>query len=302
MLRIRFHGRGGQGMKTASRIVGTAAFREGWLAQDAPVYGAERRGAPMTAYTRIDRDPILERGVIASPDLIVVADDTLLDDEAAKPLQGVVATGAVLVNSTRQAEVLRHRYAIAVKLAALDFTGLVLAHIGSMAALSVAMAAGACRLAGLSQESMGEAVRKELESLGLEAEQVEKNVELARVCYQRIEALPPLPYTEWPSPAPVPKPGLMVPTYLGPLAGTASVTAPANTPLRRTGSWRVWRPVIDLEKCSQCWICFVSCPEGAISLDEVDNPHVDYEVCKGCLVCVEECPTHAIHKEREARE
>jgi pyruvate ferredoxin oxidoreductase gamma subunit len=256
----------------------------------------------MTAYTRIDRDPILERGVIASPDLIVIADDTLLDDEAAKPLQGVMATGAVLINSTRSAEVLRHRYAIVVKLAALDFTDLVLAHIGSMAALSVAMAAGACRLAGLSQEGMEEAVRGELESLGLEAEQIEKNVELARVCYQRIEALPPLPYAEWPSQAPAPKPGLMVPAYLGPMAGTASVAAPANTPLRRTGSWRVWRPMIDLEQCSQCWICFVSCPEGAISLDEVDNPHVDYEVCKGCLVCVEECPTHAIHKEREARE
>lgn len=51
MLRIRFHGRGGQGMKTASRIVGTAAFSEGRDAQDAPVYGAERRGAPMVAFT-----------------------------------------------------------------------------------------------------------------------------------------------------------------------------------------------------------------------------------------------------------
>ena len=45
MLRIRFHGRGGQGMKTASRIVGTAAFHEGYYAQDAPIYGAERCGA-----------------------------------------------------------------------------------------------------------------------------------------------------------------------------------------------------------------------------------------------------------------
>jgi pyruvate ferredoxin oxidoreductase gamma subunit len=70
MFRIRFHGRGGQGMKTASRIVGTAAFRQGFYAQDSPVYGAERRGAPMIAFTRFDSSPILERGVVQSPDLI----------------------------------------------------------------------------------------------------------------------------------------------------------------------------------------------------------------------------------------
>jgi uncharacterized protein (DUF2267 family) len=82
MIRVRFHGRGGQGMKTASRIVGTAAFLDGWLSQDSPVYGAERRGAPTAAFVRIAHAPIRERGVIATPDLVVVADDTLLDDPA----------------------------------------------------------------------------------------------------------------------------------------------------------------------------------------------------------------------------
>jgi len=84
MLRIRFHGRGGQGMKTASRIVGSAAFAAGFVVQDAPVYGAERRGAPMAAFTRIARQPILERGAITYPDLVVVADDTLLTEPAAR--------------------------------------------------------------------------------------------------------------------------------------------------------------------------------------------------------------------------
>ena len=72
MLRIRFHGRGGQGMKTASRILGAAAFHAGYVVQDAPVYGAERRGAPMAACTRIARTSILERGVIVQADLVVV--------------------------------------------------------------------------------------------------------------------------------------------------------------------------------------------------------------------------------------
>jgi pyruvate ferredoxin oxidoreductase gamma subunit len=60
MLRIRFRGRGGQGMKTASRIVGSASFREGRHAQDSPGYGADRRGAPMVALTRIADEPISE--------------------------------------------------------------------------------------------------------------------------------------------------------------------------------------------------------------------------------------------------
>ncbi len=70
MYRIRFHGRGGQGIKTASRILGSAFFHEGFEVQDAPRYGAERRGAPMTAYVRASRTPVRERSNIRAPDLI----------------------------------------------------------------------------------------------------------------------------------------------------------------------------------------------------------------------------------------
>ena len=84
MFRIRFHGRGGQGMKTASRILGTAFFKAGYQVQDAPRYGAERRGAPIFAYVRADQKTINERGIIDHPGLVVVADDTLM----ACPRQG----------------------------------------------------------------------------------------------------------------------------------------------------------------------------------------------------------------------
>ena len=73
MYRIRFHGRGGQGMKTASRLLGAAFFREGYEVQDAPRYGAERRGAPIFAYVRASKAPINERGIILHPDLVIVA-------------------------------------------------------------------------------------------------------------------------------------------------------------------------------------------------------------------------------------
>ncbi len=52
MYRIRIHGRGGQGIKMASRVLGTALFRSGFTVQDAPIYGAERRGAPIFSYVR----------------------------------------------------------------------------------------------------------------------------------------------------------------------------------------------------------------------------------------------------------
>ena len=99
MIRIRFHGRGGHGIKTASRIVGTAAFLAGYQVQDSPIYGAERRGAPVTAFTRMDTTPILERGIITEPDLIICGDETLLESPATGVLSGVETASAVFINT-----------------------------------------------------------------------------------------------------------------------------------------------------------------------------------------------------------
>jgi pyruvate ferredoxin oxidoreductase gamma subunit len=301
MLRIRFHGRGGQGMKTASRIVGTAAFWEGRYAQDSPIYGAERRGAPMMALTRIADEPILERGLLATPDIVVVADETLLEDAQARPLQGLTATGCVLMNSKSPPEGLRERYGLAGGLAVLDGTELALTHVGSMAGLSVALGAGTCTLAGLSPAAMEHAVREELAALGLSPTRIGENVSLAYIAYEQLTVLPRREELgrAVSTAGTLPQPTVVTPTYQGALRGAPSVVAPANTPLRKTGNWRVWRPVIDLSRCTQCWVCFVSCPDGAIALDDGDNPHIDYDVCKGCLICVEECPTKTIHQVRE---
>src|SRR5574341_1375381 len=100
MLRVRFHGRGGQGAKVASRILGTASFFEGYYVQDFPLYGAERRGAPIAAFTRISKEPILERGVISRPDIAIIIDETLLEDQLAMPLSGLKEGGIVFVNTT----------------------------------------------------------------------------------------------------------------------------------------------------------------------------------------------------------
>ena len=110
MFRIRFHGRGGQGMKTASRILGTALFIEGYEVQDAPRYGAERRGAPIFAYVRADKSPINERGVIHHPGLVIVADDTLMPVPAAGVLEGLDAQSVLLINSHDSIEIWQQRF------------------------------------------------------------------------------------------------------------------------------------------------------------------------------------------------
>ena len=71
-----------------------------------------------------------------------------------------------------------------------------------------------------------------------------------------------------------------------PLA-TPSIAALANSPERKTGNWRQFRPVLHQELCTRCWVCFVRCPEAAISLDVHEYPVVDYDECKGCLLCVQ---------------
>jgi pyruvate ferredoxin oxidoreductase delta subunit len=68
----------------------------------------------------------------------------------------------------------------------------------------------------------------------------------------------------------------------------------------KTGSWRVFRPVVDSEKCSKCGLCLLICPEGCISTND-DNPMVDYDYCKGCGLCAEECPSDAIEMEQEEK-
>ncbi len=77
MIEIRFHGRGGQGAVIASELLAQAAFLDGQVPQSFPFFGVERRGAPVTAYTRIDRSPILLRTRITEPDVVVVLDPGL---------------------------------------------------------------------------------------------------------------------------------------------------------------------------------------------------------------------------------
>ena len=105
LIEIRWHGRGGQGAKTASLLLADAAFNTGKFIQGFPEYGPERMGAPITAYNRISNKPITVHSNIYEPDYVVVVDDTLL--ESVDVTAGLKPDGAIIINTTKSAGVLK---------------------------------------------------------------------------------------------------------------------------------------------------------------------------------------------------
>ena len=105
MIEIRWHGRGGQGAKTASLLLADAAFNTGKYIQGFPEYGPERMGAPITAYNRISDTPITIHSNIYEPDYVVVVDDTLL--ESVDVTAGLKKEGAIVINTTKSPEEVR---------------------------------------------------------------------------------------------------------------------------------------------------------------------------------------------------
>lgn len=106
LIEIRWHGRGGQGAKTASLLLADAAFNTGKYIQGFPEYGPERMGAPITAYNRISNTPIRIHSNIYEPDYVVVVDDTLL--ESINVTAGLKESGAIVINTTKDADYLKN--------------------------------------------------------------------------------------------------------------------------------------------------------------------------------------------------
>lgn len=102
VVEIRWHGRGGQGAKTASLLLADAAFNTGKYIQGFPEYGPERMGAPITAYNRISDDRLTIHSNIYEPDYVVVVDDTLL--ASVDVTAGLKTEGAIIINTTKTPE------------------------------------------------------------------------------------------------------------------------------------------------------------------------------------------------------
>jgi pyruvate ferredoxin oxidoreductase gamma subunit len=290
MIKVRFHGRGGQGMKTSSRILGTAAFLSGLYAQDFPIYGAERRGAPVVAFTVISEEPILERGYIFDPDILLISDETLLLDKQTDPTKGVSKESIVFINSSKNKKHFEER--IGKKVIVEDLTQIALETLGRPI-LSTLIAGVATKLVGIKQKYLEEAVKEELEQIGISEEIIRKNVLAATVGYNKVQEvkIEKIRSLE-------PEVKVVEIEYENPEISTPVISFVANSYLKKTGTWRVFKPVINYQKCKSCRLCYVYCPESAIKWEN-NFPVVDYENCKGCLICAQECPLKAIETTRE---
>lgn len=102
MIEIRIHGRGGQGVVTASDLLAMAAFKEGHYAQAFPSFGSERTGAPVVSYCRVSDEPIRSREPVLEPDLVVIQDPTLLS--VMDVFSGFKADGFAVINSSKALE------------------------------------------------------------------------------------------------------------------------------------------------------------------------------------------------------
>ncbi len=297
MIEVRFHGRGGQGAKIASRILGQSAFLSGFHAQDFALFGAERRGAPVVSCTRIDAQTIEERGYIDQPNLVVVMDASLITEAIAQVFHGVDTSTPLFINADRAQFTADHQ-----ELPPADYRFLNLTHIArglmGRAFVSAAAAGLAAKcVPGIELDALGEAVREEISEFGLPPDLIEKNRAAARKAYEDAPEIN-LPALD--------KKGEPVTTssQAVPYLGSAQFAGPTirhrgSAALRATGSWRMERPVLDLGNCKRCFLCYLYCPDTAIKLDAENFPHVDYEHCKGCMICYQECPTDAIARRLE---
>jgi len=298
MLRVRFHGRGGQGIKTASRMLGSAFFHEGFEVQDAPRYGAERRGAPIFAYVRADKTQINERGVIPNPDLILVADDTLIGVPVAGVTQGLGAHVVLALSTSENADTWRARLATDAEIVILpSFSAEDPAQRPYVGAL---MAGAAARLVGLQIDSIMTAIAEELRGHGIDV--IQANQDRARLAYDAMAVSEGVVQSR-PNAGPAPNADWITLRHEDADTSAPTIHAGATSVRIKTGLWRTLRPVVDVNLCNRCnWICGSFCPDGAINADANGYPVIDYDHCKGCLICVAQCPPHAIAVEPEKGE
>jgi pyruvate ferredoxin oxidoreductase gamma subunit len=298
MIPVRFHGRGGQGAKIASRILGRSGFLSGLYIQDFALFGAERRGAPVVSFTRLSAESIDQRGYIERPNLVVVMDDALLKEASGQVFHGVQDGTPVIVNAEPDQLRVNPNDFPKANYFFLDLSGIARRLTGSVIVSAAAAAVAAKCIAAITLTAVVEAVRAEISEFGLPPEVTAKNVAAAREAYERA------PVINLSAPTAAERIAettlLETPPYLASsrFAGP-TIRHPGSAIVRETGNWRTERPVIELAKCKRCFLCYLYCPEAAMTLDSENFPHVDYDHCKGCMICYEECPTDAISRRLE---
>lgn len=296
MIEVRFHGRGGQGAVTAAELVAQAAIASGKYAQGFPNFGPERRGAPVMAFLRVSDDPIYLRERIDSPDVVVVLDPTLLG--MVNVTEGLAQGGTVIINAADEKspalKELSKTYRVAVVNAstiAMETLGVPITNTAIIGALVQASQIVSMEsLITPVENRFGRLAKKNIAAMEMAfehtlvlpaTEEVETEIQRSESSYEEVlrgEALHPFNEVE-----------------IG-----CDVYPAGNCKEFHTGNWRTSGiPVMDKEKCVECGICWILCPDTAFRPNAEGGYEWDGRYCKGCGICVESCPKGALAMEEE---
>lgn len=292
MKQIKFYGLGGQGVVTAAKIFAkAAALGEGRNALSIPVYGHERRGAPVFSDLIISDSPIKMRSFVYEPDVVIVFDLAVME-KGVDVSRGAKAGTIFIINHQNPPAGLPfggHRvFHVDARQISLEELG---RDIPNTAMLGAAAGAGLCGL-----QAVSESIRDSFGKGG------QANVTSAARGYHELKEAEFLAMGH--GPAQSGQPGRALPetggkSYLGPCSLLFAAA--------KTGSWRLNRPCPSAELCVLCGVCAKYCPVNAIAVRgrKQENPglDIDLDFCKGCGICANICPRQAMEmiSEREVQ-
>lgn len=299
MYEIRFHGRGGQGAVMAAQTLAEAAVLEGWHAQAFPYFGAERRGAPVRAFARIDKKKIGDKEQIYRPDMVILLDEHLPDIEPVA--EGLKLGGKAVINTPLAPE--EYDLGVPVDCVTVDATAIAYEKLKAPIVNTSILGAFAKAQDLVSLDAIMQAIRDKFgDRLGARAAAL--NAEAAKAASEAVRTgrckgeRPIVHLARWlPNWDEIP-PGVSLPV------GTMGevVVGPGSAWQNPVGTWRTSSPRYMKEKCIRCLRCWWSCPEGTIKRQPDDFMKWDYRYCKGCGICAEICPADAIAMERGVKE
>jgi pyruvate ferredoxin oxidoreductase gamma subunit len=331
MIEILWRARGGQGAFTAARVLGAAAAlgEGGAQALAFPAFGPERRGAPMRAFTKISDAPIGDRSAITQADIVIYLDDTLFGEGWEVDLK---PGGRVFVNSVREFDDAR---VVSIDANALSsavlgraipnttFLGALAYVLDCVTIEDIIRGIEECMPAKLHAKNI-EVVKRaydeaaalldkgimpdkaagegSIEGESTNATQVDEVAGAMSLGKEKDAIVACVGGSQAEDRRAGIRPHLCAPT-LDPAVYARDTCGPAGMLTQKNAGWREVRPVIDHEKCTGCFQCYMACPDGTIyktreALLGSGSPSakidVDLDFCKGCGVCARVCPVSCI--------
>ena len=282
---IRWHGRGGQGAKTAATLLAEAALHEDKYSQGFPEYGPERMGAPMCGYTRISDEEIKLHCAIYNPNIIVILDETLLD--SVDVTAGLVEDGIILVNTAGDPEAMRNKVGFGGKIATINATQISIDELGRPIPNTVMIGALLKTTGILHVDTVIKDIEKKFGKKFPE-KVVQGNIKAINRAYEEVvisnkgevssegKKFEPEKMKGWKD---IPEGGLILDA--------------GNAVTYNTGSWKTYKPIWYEDRCIQCFNCWIMCPDDSILTEDGKVVGIDYEHCKGCTICAVVCPPKA---------